>query len=627
MAGGRRKVNKRIKIGRRKAGNYSRNMFVVGGGELADWPNPSSTSGRKMSVKKDEFKSRRVQDASEAKSLGSRCSSKKDQKDVVRYAHSDYSIQGSVSSEICCLREEEDNVPDMCSPITLVDSGKTSIVAYIDDVPSECTVEPKYTYAYSSGFVLDDECTGGLDGAEQPVANSRCMSQNGAMDESMHLGSLYENCMPEVNTVVTESLSAEMSYQVETSGFLSIGGMKLYAQDLSDQEDGYDYENISDGEKSNYTESLSGSDDSDDDDSEFGFSMDSDLEEDIAEDYLEGIGGLQEVIDVNQLFENAYDDDLYNSSSYSKSVKFQKVNSSRKKSTANMIRSSHIHAPRSKIMKRCTARITMPSKSVKFVEEALGSDNNLCIKSSKVSKGRWVASRGSTKEKDPKGSKSTKNDTLSMNQPVPFVSRGILDTEITEVKETIKAPFISNEVTSTSYGAFEAHTTGFGSRIMAKMGFSGGGLGKDGQGMAEPIEVTKRPKSLGLGVQFTDVDLSKKMISRNEQVTITQPIQMTKQRLKAQQSSKSAIRPKAKGSSSKSSIRSKAKRSSKSSIISTAYPSQSGAFEKHTGGFGSKMMSKMGFVEGAGLGRNLQGIVSPLAAVRRPKSLGLGAEH
>ncbi|KAL9683277.1 hypothetical protein QQ045_015097 [Rhodiola kirilowii] len=214
-----------------------------------------------------------------------------------------------------------------------------------------------------------------------------------------------------------------------------------------------------------------------------------------------------------------------------------------------------------------------------------------------------------------------------MNQPVPFVSRGILDTEITEVKETIKAPFISNEVTSTSYGAFEAHTTGFGSRIMAKMGFSGGGLGKDGQGMAEPIEVTKRPKSLGLGVQFTDVDLSKKMISRNEQVTITQPIQMTKQRLKAQQSSKSAIRPKPKGSSSKSSIRSKAKRSSKSSIISTGYPSQSGAFEKHTRGFGSKMMSKMGFVEGAGLGRNLQGIVSPLAAVRRPKSLGLGAEH
>lgn len=50
-----------------------------------------------------------------------------------------------------------------------------------------------------------------------------------------------------------------------------------------------------------------------------------------------------------------------------------------------------------------------------------------------------------------------------------------------------------------------------------------------------------------------------------------------------------------------------------------------GTFEAHTKGFGSRMMSKMGFVEGQGLGRDGQGINSPLEAVKRPKSLGLGA--
>ncbi|KAL2613566.1 hypothetical protein R1flu_025258 [Riccia fluitans] len=48
-------------------------------------------------------------------------------------------------------------------------------------------------------------------------------------------------------------------------------------------------------------------------------------------------------------------------------------------------------------------------------------------------------------------------------------------------------------------------------------------------------------------------------------------------------------------------------------------------FEAHTTGFASKMMAKMGYVEGRGLGREKQGIAQPLEAVIRPKSLGLGA--
>ncbi len=50
-----------------------------------------------------------------------------------------------------------------------------------------------------------------------------------------------------------------------------------------------------------------------------------------------------------------------------------------------------------------------------------------------------------------------------------------------------------------------------------------------------------------------------------------------------------------------------------------------GEFEQHTKGFGSRMLSKMGFVAGQGLGKQGDGIASPLTSTQRPKRLGLGA--
>lgn len=38
-------------------------------------------------------------------------------------------------------------------------------------------------------------------------------------------------------------------------------------------------------------------------------------------------------------------------------------------------------------------------------------------------------------------------------------------------------------------------------------------------------------------------------------------------------------------------------------------------------------MARMGFVPGTGLGRDAQGIVTPLTAVRRPKVRGLGSDY
>ncbi|XP_010913385.1 uncharacterized protein [Elaeis guineensis] len=158
-------------------------------------------------------------------------------------------------------------------------------------------------------------------------------------------------------------------------------------------------------------------------------------------------------------------------------------------------------------------------------------------------------------------------------RPVSFISCGIM--QVNSMTENMAVdPHGSTKCEksaksrSSKLGAFEEHTKGFGSKMMAKMGFvDGAGLGKEGQGMVQPIEVIKRPKSLGLGVQITP-DISDVRVK----------------------------------------------------------PESLGAFEKHTKGFGSRMMAKMGFVPGTGLGKDAQGIINPLTAVKLPKSRGLGAK-
>ncbi|KAL9223933.1 hypothetical protein vseg_000017 [Gypsophila vaccaria] len=180
------------------------------------------------------------------------------------------------------------------------------------------------------------------------------------------------------------------------------------------------------------------------------------------------------------------------------------------------------------------------------------------------------------------------------SQPVAFVSSGVMESETVkadavESKDDSNKDYTASDNTALAVGSFEVHTKGFGSKMMAKMGFvEGGGLGKDGKGMSQPIEAVQRPKSLGLGMSFDENSSEPVKVAKRETV--------------------------------------KAPRRNGGGIARKPATPAVGSFEKHTKGFGSKMMARMGFVEGTGLGRASQGIVTPLSAVRRPKARGLGAE-
>ncbi|KAL4436842.1 hypothetical protein ABPG75_003981 [Micractinium tetrahymenae] len=58
-------------------------------------------------------------------------------------------------------------------------------------------------------------------------------------------------------------------------------------------------------------------------------------------------------------------------------------------------------------------------------------------------------------------------------------------------------------LTSGEYGDFERHTTGIGSKLLAKWGFAGegAGLGRAQQGRAEPLQAVRRAKRQGLGAE------------------------------------------------------------------------------------------------------------------------------
>lgn len=700
---------------------------------MSDWqlPSPTHDSGR-SSGSNNKSGSQRGAEASASKSAIAKSSGA-----TIGYNYPSLHVQEVASAGTGY--NGEDNKLNQMQPFLMAGSKQSQVIAHIDQTPPSKPNCVKYSYSYGEDFILGDSSHRGLGfPAEQdktpsdigtspeqstPVLDSSSFEKDAGSDEVM-------DC--ELSNQMSEDLPSNVSAE-RNSGFLSIGGLKLYTQDISDNENEEDIDEDSSDEDryvSSEAEELLGSSESND--SEDTSDSNLDIDEEVAKDYLEGVGGSDNIIDAKWLLKPDLDksvDDSSSSSCYDEALeklsgfalqeasreygmkkaqpwKKHSVNSghlaledlmlekdprtisARKKHVPRYPHSWPSHAQKSKASKRIhgekkklrkeriavkrrermlhrgvdlekinskleqivlekvdmfsfqpmhsrdcsqiqriaavyqlrsssqgsgqkrfvtvmrTQSTSMPSSTGRQrLEKLLGVDDEDadfavadCVNKKSVSGGdrrlgKKIAKRndfrlqelqsaqnksGSSKKgskvKDKKGSGQKGS---YANQPVSFVSSGIIHSETVQVA-VVDAQETSRKVVTSSanIGSFEEHTTGFGSKMMAKMGYmEGAGLGKNGQGMAEPIEVVQRPKSLGLGVEF----------SNNQ----TEPSQPTKNK------------------------------SSSSSV---------GAFEKHTKGFGSKMMAKMGFIEGTGLGRSSQGITSPLTAVRLPKARGLGAK-
>lgn len=203
------------------------------------------------------------------------------------------------------MGENGENKFDKSKPIVLIDSGKTPIVAYMDEGPVKEPQPVECMYDYTTNFTLDDSSHRGLGFYDEMEATPSGFGSSSKMVEKE--GSTFDSASSEedemdadvdfvqgANTKIDEEFLAEMSTEEESTGFLLIGGRKIYTRDISDE----DEEELIDEESSGSHDTEDSCTSSDSDGSSY---SGSDIDEEVAADYFEGIGGASNIVNADQL--------------------------------------------------------------------------------------------------------------------------------------------------------------------------------------------------------------------------------------------------------------------------------------------------------------------------------------
>ncbi|KAJ6355203.1 hypothetical protein OIU77_005735 [Salix suchowensis] len=290
--------------GRRRSKSIRDSLFIEGG-LLEDWsPIHSGRSGNVNSNSKWDSK---PGNSSQGKGgSGSKNGPLKSRGNAFGYSYPSFELQEGIGRDM-----------DESQLIVLVDSKETNIVAYLDETPTMKPCNLNSAYNYSSDFLLGESSHRGLGFCEEFEATTGAKSSSKQMEEEEKKGYSFDSSSSDKEMDADDTANCEVGEEMLTaafspkknSAFLSIGGIKLYTQDLSDGSDGESpYESSESSEQGQQVGSQS-------DDTEDTSDCETDVDDEVAKDYLEGIGGNSVLLNAKWLVENDLGDSDEDSSS------------------------------------------------------------------------------------------------------------------------------------------------------------------------------------------------------------------------------------------------------------------------------------------------------------------------